>query len=581
MKQYLNSNVPLGEITKNIGSLFLNNKERYGKKFAFAEKENKNSAYRYWTWNEMVDDIFKVVSFLKKNQFKFGDRVAFVSSNSYNRLITEMAVMSAGLVSVPIFAGYATTLLSDLIEFSKVKMLITDQKEKIEALPEKILPPQIVWLKKETNFKKTSSRNFFLGEILENSDNIDTNQDQIEKILKDIRPSDLALIMYTSGTTNFPKGVQLTHQNLLSQQKALELLWKPEPGMKFLCYLPWHHSFGGLFERFCALHSGGCLAIDHSWGKNIDQLLKNFSEIRPNVYFSVPKVYQEIVAKMMVSKDVEKIFFHPELKFVFTAAAPLPLNISNIFKTKKIPVVEGWGLTETSPCCTLTNMSLDRAQGIVGFPIPGVEIKIGEEDEILVRGPNVMTGYFLQPEATEKVLDSEGWFKTGDIGQITEQGLKIVSRKDRMFKLDNGEKVFPSVLEEHIKKRCQFIKHAYVFGAGQRQPLLIVFPNFELYSLTKNDSLEYAGCEKPNCSKNFSRCLAKCLQELNEEWKNKSERIQKGMIIERELTIEKNELTPSFKLIPRTIAKNYREYIRALEEADLASLPHDAYVVEL
>lgn len=581
MKQYLNSEVPLGEITKNIGSLFLKNKERYRKEPAFAERENQNSPYRYQTWEEMVDDILKVSYFFKKQQLSPGDRVAFVSSNSYGRLITEMAVMGSGLVSVPIFAGYATALLSDLIKFSKVKVLITDFREKIETISEKILPPQIIWLKKETDFSKTGSPFFFLGDILKNSNNTDAKSGQIEKTMRDVQPSDLALIMYTSGTTNFPKGVQLTHQNLLSQQKALEILWKPKPGMKFLCYLPWHHSFGGLFERFFALHSGGCLAIDNSFGKNIDQLLKNFSEIQPNVYFSVPKVYQEIVAKMMTSKNDEKIFFHPGLKFVFTAAAPLPLNISNIFKTKKIPVVEGWGLTETSPCCTLTKMSLDRAQGIVGFPIPGVEIKIGEEDEILVRGPNVMKGYFLQPEMTEKILDSDGWFKTGDVGKITEQGLKIVSRKDRTFKLSNGEKVFPSTLEEHIKKRCQFIKHAYVFGAGQRQPLLIVFPNFALYAIKGNDSLEYVGCKKPNCSKNFSRCLSQCLYELNEEWKNKSERIQKGMIIERELTIEKNELTPSFKLIPRTIEENYREYIQALEEADFTNLPDDACVVEL
>ena len=182
--------------------------------------------------------------------------------------------------------------------------------------------------------------------------------------------------------------------------------------MRFLCYLPWHHSFGGLFERFFALHSGGCLAIDDSWGRNTDRLLENFSEIRPHVYFSVPKVYQEIVSKIMVNPELERSFFIPELKFVFTAAAPLPMSVSSVFKSRGVPVVEGWGLTETSPCCTLTDLSVDRAPGLVGSPIPGVEIRLDEDGEILVRGPNVMRGYVDQPEATAEVLDAEGWFRT-------------------------------------------------------------------------------------------------------------------------------------------------------------------------
>jgi len=280
------------------------------------------------------------------------------------------------------------------------------------------------------------------------------------------------MIMFTSGTSSSPKGVQLTHGNLMSQQKALEILWQPESGMRFLCYLPWHHSFGGLFERLFALHSGGCLAIDDSGGKDAGRLLQNFSEIKPNVYFSVPKVYQEIVTRILAEPELGDSFFHDGLKFVFTAAAPLPLSISEIFKHKGVPVVEGWGLTETSPCCTLTGFSLERTPGVVGFPIPGVELKLGDENEILVKGPNVMRGYFRRPEASAGVF-SDGWFRTGDVGTIGDEGVRIISRLDRMFKLGNGEKVFPARIEDRIAGRCKFIKYAYVFGSGQKNPSLL------------------------------------------------------------------------------------------------------------
>ena len=381
----------------------------------------------------------------------------------------------------------------------------------------------------------------------------------IEKLFLDIAPTDTCLIMFTSGTTRFPKGVRLTHYNILSQQSALRTLWNPDPGMRFLCYLPWHHSFGGLFERFFALHSGGCLAVDDSWGKDIDILFKNFSEIKPHIYFSVPKVYKEIISRVLVSKESEDIFFHKDLKFVFTAAAPLSLAISDVFKQKDIPVVEGWGLTETSPCCTLTKLLLHRKPGVVGFPIPGVEIKLGDDDEILVRGANVMQGYFNMPDETAKVLDEDGWFKTGDIGEIIPDGLKIKARKDRIFKLNNGEKVFPSMLERNIGNLCKFIKHAYIFGAGQDHPVALLFPNYELLDSTGISVLDESECNHPGTSDLLTTCFSECLHKINRHLNVDFERIEKAVLIDQELSLEKNELTPSFKIIPRSIEKNYKE----------------------
>ena len=333
-------------------------------------------------------------------------------------------------------------------------------------------------------------------------------------------------------------------------------------------------------ERFFALSSGGCLALDDSCGKDIDQLFRNFSEIKPHVYFSVPKVYQEIISKTLTSKAAESTFFHQDLKFVFTAAAPLPMSISDIFKTKKVPVVEGWGLTETSPCCTLTGFSLDRSPGIVGFPIPGVEIKLTDENEICVKGPNVMQGYFKEEAKTKEAL-TEGWFKTGDLGEITEQGLKIISRKDRVFKLSNAEKVFPSAIEENMKDRCKYIKHVYVFGSGKARPFALIFPNTALLSSEKIGSLDETDCQFPRSSSALASCLQKCLHQLNCNWPTKYERIERALVIHEELSLEQEELTPSFKMVPRKVEKRFHHYIECVVSGALNHLPQNAYVVEL
>lgn len=164
----------------------------------------------------------------------------------------------------------------------------------------------------------------------------------------------------------------------------------------------------------------------------------------------------------------EQTFFHPELRFVFTAAAPLPLSTSNVFRDHGVPVVEGWGLTETSPGVTLTERTLERSPGVVGWPMAGIEVALAEDGEILVRGPNVMSGSFRNEEATRAVFTADGWFRTSDVGEFGPEGVRILSRKERMFKLGNGGKVFLAQIEQRPQGRCQFVKYAYVFGSGLR-----------------------------------------------------------------------------------------------------------------
>lgn len=578
----IRSEIDLGEITRNVGSLFLNNHQRLFGESAVAERVGDR--FRYWTWERLTQDIILTIDYLLRLGLEpknpVNNRVAFVAGNSYQRLVCEMAVMGCGLVSVPIFARYPRPLMSELLRFSNVSLLIADIPDDIVTLNN--LPDKILLLNSENSaarFDKTCQVEFFedlLGHPIEPK-----AKARIENSMRAVEPSTMALIMYTSGTSGFPKGVQLSHGNLMSQQRALQILWKPEPGMRFLSYLPWHHSFGGLFERFFAIHSGGCLAIDDSQGKDVDRLLENFKRIKPHVYFSVPRIYQEIANRVRSDKDSERTFFHDDLKFVFTAAAPLPISTSDIFKAKKIPVVEGWGLTETSPCCTLTDFDLERKSGVVGFPIPGVELGLGEDNEILVKGPNVMSGYFNNPEATKAAFREDGWFKTGDIGDFTPQGLKIVSRKERMFKLDSGEKVFPAELEDDVNDRCCYIKHSYVFGHGQTHPFMLVFPNKDCMGSVGDIGASRHECSRPRHLNALSNCLGKCIRHINDRRDSGFRNIKEALLIDRELSLENNELTPSFKLIPGRVEEHFSDYITAMLERRYDELPSDAHVIAI
>lgn len=574
----MKSRQQLGEVQFTVGQMLLANGERYAKSAAFAERDG--SQYRFWTWAELKRDLISFCQYLKDAGYKPGDRIGVVAGNNYARLIAEMATMAVGCVSVPIFIGYAKDFLNQLVEFSDLQGLVVENGEKLKQLQTALWPREIIVLKGAVEQKWSHGKSQVHGfsQIRERT-RPPAEKDLLAAIAQ-VKVDDLAMIMFTSGTTNFPKGVMLSHRNIMSQQVALQQLWKPQSGMRFLCYLPWHHSFGGLFERFFALSTGGCLAVDDSLGKDVDKLFTNFAEIKPHVYFSVPKIYQEIIGRVLTSPQAEKIFFHPDLKFVFTAAAPLPLSVSNVFSQKGVPVAEGWGLTETSPCCTLTELSLERQVGVVGFPIPGVEVKTAEDGEILVRGPNVMSGYFRNPEASERVLEADGWFHTGDVGEITEAGVKILSRKDRIFKLSNGEKVFPAGIEERLRTKCRFIKHAYVFGSGQQAPLALLFPNMELVEAKEVASVEGESCSNPCSSGELARCLRQCIANVNASNPVRFERIDRALVVQQELSLDKNELTPSFKLVPRTVEKNYAPYILSLQNVG-KQVPENSYLVEV
>ncbi len=548
------SDKSLPEYPRNLAVMLNSNVERLGNRPLY--QEVKNGEFKPLTWPEFQNEVISIQKYLIGVGLKKGDRVAILSPNRREMLETELAIMSMGAVAVPIFAGYSPDQAQMLVDFCDPAFVVVADNNQFKKIK---FPEKYGIIIHFENITGNQAKNLVpFSDLLQ-------SQNQNGKIAGEEIDSDtICLMMYTSGTMGKPKCVQLTHRNILSQQAAMKILWKIDHNDRLLSFLPWHHSFGGIYEKYSALYNGALLSLEHGFGKNIDTLIENWKRVKPTAFFSVPRIYQQIVTQVMKNPELEKEIFHDKLRFIFTAAAPLPKSISDVFEKRGIPVYEGWGLTETSPCCTVTDPSVPREAGVVGKPIPGVSIEIANDGEILVKGPNVMKGYFRNPEATKAVLLDDDWFATGDVGDFAETGLRLISRKDRIFKLSNAEKVVPTEIENLIIENCCYLSHAYVTGSGKDFPVVLLFPNKAMFSQKMDESRITLNCSCPADVRDLSHCLVNCLSKLNHKIDAGYMRLSSAMLIDHELSIEREELTPSMKLAPNVIARAFKAHIEKL-----------------
>lgn len=521
-------------------------------------QEIHHGEYVPLSWNQFRCHVTSIQHYLKSAGLRPGDRMAILSPNRQEMLELELAVMAMGGRAVPIFAGYSEEWANRLVEFCEPKFVAVADETQYEKLS---VPDNFDRIIHFDPLSNGSDNCVSFTELLASS--------PAEEIAgREVASDEVCLLMYTSGTMGKPKCVQLTHSNILSQQSAMRLLWRLSNKDRFLSYLPWYHSFGGIFEKYAAVCNGAVLSLESGFGKDIEILLSNWRKVSPTVFFSVPRVYQSIATLILQDEEVERLIFHDDLRFIFTAAAPLPESVSDMFESRHIPVYEGWGLTETSPCCTVTDPHVPRKRGVVGKPIPGVSLRLKKDGEIVVKGPNVMRGYFENQAETEKVLSEDGWFRTGDVGEYVETGLRLIARKDRIFKLSNAEKVVPTEIESLIHKDCAYLAHAFVTGNGKDYPVALLFPNRAMFSQQPDESQLMEGCRCPQNLDDYFRCLKNCLPRWNDLTDAKYARLQRAMLIDHELTIEGGELTPSMKVAPNVVGEVFRAEIESLYGSD-------------
>ena len=318
----LHSEQILGDVIPNIATLLDKNVKLFGDKIVYQEK-NDSGIYVGITWNDFYRDIQNIAYNLHEAGFTKDDKMVIFSKNCLKMLELQLAVMAYGAVVVPIFANFKQDTAELLINHSDAKWLALDGKSQLLALGNDLNLKKMFVFDDVTDDRFPDLVNFnnLLKPNAENKSYFDLN----------INPDEVCLNMYTSGTMGIPKCVQLMHKNILSQQAALKKVWDVNENDRFLAYLPWHHSFGGIFELFSALYNGATFSLESSYGRDAKMIFENWKLIKPTIFFSVPKVYQSLFDLTKESKEAENILFNSGLKFIFTAAAALPERLSNEF----------------------------------------------------------------------------------------------------------------------------------------------------------------------------------------------------------------------------------------------------------
>ncbi len=564
--------LPLGEYEPSLGVLLQKRAERWGDKVYLRYLENGREGTL--SWNEFARRAFQIARNLLAIGVRSGDRMAIVSENRAEMYLFEMATMSIGAVSVPIFAGYRPQPLAYVLDRARPQMLVVSgahQLEKIEQAAHSEIG-KIYAMDFDDACRQWGAADF--NELLSGEG---VAEEDLQRHVDAVRPDDPCLIMFTSGTTGAPKGVILCHRHLISQQKAMALMWDLNENDVLMNYLPWHHSFGGLFERFMTLYNGCELCLDDSRGKDMDRLIENWRRFKPTVFFSVPRVHDLLVSKCADDERIAQDVLKGRLRWVLTAGAALPAHVEASYRRHGIPVLEAWGLTETSPCVTATTRDIPWRSGFVGLPLPGVSVRVDGEQEILVKGPNVMEGYLDDEENTAYVISEDGWLRTGDLGEFTKDGLRVFGRKDGTFKLTTGEKVQPQRPETALINESPYVDQAVVVGSGKDYVGALIYPNLrELHLWAANHDV-YA--ENLLTHPAVLDLYASELERINPMIEVKYQRIQRAVLADHDPSLENGEMTPSGKLMRKAVMNNFRAKIDALfatePEAGTIVLSHD------
>ncbi len=569
--------------------------------------------------NQKVDDEWfhiSAVTFVERVQsvalglaalgIRPGDRIALLSENRPEWSIVDLSILSLGAINVPIYTTQAVDQIDFILKDSGARAIFISNRKLYRharmVLAERKLEHLIF-------FDPEIAEDIDRGSSLESLENTGQTQarerpEAFDAYLSAVRPDDLATIIYTSGTTGEPKGVMLTHNNFMSNVLAITKGLPIGPTDVALSVLPLSHIFERAgFYVFC--YNG----VSVYYAASFDQVGENLREVGPTVMTAVPrlfeKVYHRIIKKGMAEKGWKRRIFtsslavgqrYGELKdtrrrvparlrlkqglasrmvfskwregvggrlrYFVSGGAPLSPALSYSYLAAGIPILQGYGATET--CIVTANRQDNNHVGSVGLPFDGIELRIAEDGEILVRGPNVMRGYYGQPEATAAVL-KDGWFATGDVGHLEKDGrLYITDRKKDLFKLSNGKYIAPQMIES-LLKQSEFINQVTVVGAGRKQPAALIVPDWENLKQALSETEKGFPQDRVELSrysaaiKIVQRDVAALTSELSDY-----ERIRRVALLPNEFSIDGGELTPTLKIKRRVIDERFGDLIEEL-----------------
>lgn len=526
------------------------------------------------------------------------DKIALITSNNRTEWsIMDIAILQVGAQTVPIYPTISETDYAYILNHSESKYCFVSDEEVLRKV--NLIKNQVPTLKEVYSFDHIDYCKNWI-EILEKGNRLD-NQSEVESRKDNVQPEELATIIYTSGTTGTPKGVMLSHKNIVSNvlDSAPRIPFREGKSVA-LSFLPVCH----IFERVI-LYMYQYYGVSIYFGESMDKISDNIKEVQPTVMTAVPrlleKIYDKIYAKGTELTGVKKKLFFWALdlglryepykangfwyelqlkiarKLIFSkwkeglggkiellvsGSAALQTRLTRVFAAAGIPIMEGYGLTETSPVISVNDQrNFGFKIGTVGKPIQNLDVKIAADGEILCKGNNVMMGYYKDEEKTNEAIQN-GYFHTGDIGEFDADGfLKITDRKKEMFKTSGGKYIAPQVLENTLKQSV-FIEQVMVIGEGQKMPAAIIQPNFDNIKewATSNNILLENNNEKIILNKEVLAKIQIEIDVLNEKFGN-WEKIKRFELTPDLWTIESGHLTPTLKLKRKTVAEKYKSLI--------------------
>ena len=561
--------------------------------------------WEHLSYTEILEKLKKITLGLADIGVKEGDRVAIISENRPEWSFADLAILSLRGVNVPIYTTQAVEQIRYILEDSGAKALFISGKKlwkhAMRALEGVEHLEKLIFFEDDA-MPENDSRAMSLTQLEKRGDELNKiDEKAFDRLLAEIKTEDLATIIYTSGTTGEPKGVMLTHENFTSNILAISKGLPIFPTDRSLSVLPLSH----IFER-CVFYVLACNGVSIHYCAAFDQLASGLQEVQPTVMTAVPRlfeqVYHKIVKKGMSAGGLktklftwaleigqqywdykekrqsvpaglaakhaiaDKLVFSKwraavggHLRFFVSGGAPLSKKLSYAFWSAGIPILQGYGMTEG--CISTANRPDNKHYNSIGIPFEGVEMKVAEDGELLLRGKTVMQGYFNKPELTAEAI-KDGWYHTGDIGYEGEDGhFYITDRKKDLFKLSNGKYIAPQQVESLLKQSA-LIAQPLVVGANRKQVGALIVPDWEtLKAVLEEKKIDINAsreelCERPEVIKVVQNEAIALTKELADY-----ERVKRVYLLPREFSIDKGEMTPTLKIKRGVIDEKYSEAI--------------------
>ncbi|HPC47153.1 MAG TPA: long-chain fatty acid--CoA ligase [Deltaproteobacteria bacterium] len=591
---------------KHVPGIFHNRAERYQYE-TFVRYKHKGR-YTPISWREMQERVRRTALGLISLGLEPHDMVGIFSENCWEWIVADLATLSIGCTDAPIYATNSGVEAAYIMNDSKTKVLFVQGKEHLERVLS--VRPKLETVRSIVTFEPVEGAPddvMSLDELMARGSAY-ADQDAFENRLNAVRPEDLATLIYTSGTTGNPKGVMLTHANFVAnvmQSYASHPIIDHRD--EALSLLPWSHSLGRTVALYLMIHIGAVVSLAESFST----VLENLQEIRPTLMVSVPRLFEKMHAGIMakadkapplkkklfawalsvadrsvdyivqnepmpaalrLQRDIAEALVYGKLRqalgldrirIFISGGGPLSPEIDRFFNGIGIPVHNGYGLTETSPVTNVNRFDV-FAFGSVGPALPDTQVVIAPDGEILIKGPQVMKGYFNKPEETKAVFTEDGWFMTGDIGRIDDKGcLYITDRKKDIIVTAGGKNIAPQNIENTLVSDL-YIEQAVVIGEGRKFISALIVPNFkELADYAKKQGISFNSHEdlvkKPEVVAFYDARIRDLMKDYA-----RVEQIRKFTLLPREFSIETGELTPTLKIKRKVINSNYSQVIEEM-----------------